>query len=88
MPNIKFTIRVNLFSEVTYVYYNTLISVISLIGGLALGVYRPLLLIIHYFTSRHYFARIIRELYAVRQSTNEFIKANKIENSNNLHNSN
>jgi hypothetical protein len=66
----------------------TLISVISLIGGLALGVYRPLLLIIHYFTSRHYFARIIRELYAVRQSTNEFIKANKIENSNNLHNSN
>ena len=46
----------------------------SYVGGLATAIYKPLKFLLNYFTARHFFAKIIKEMYAIRQSKKEFFK--------------
>jgi len=46
----------------------------SYVGGLAAAIHKPLKYLLNYFTARHFFAKIIKEMYAIRQSKIEFFE--------------
>jgi hypothetical protein len=68
----KIYIRVDSYTELTTIDYFDYITALSAIGGLAAGVYKPLLIFLSYFTNLNFIAKIISELYSIRQTKDEF----------------
>lgn len=64
----KIYIRVDAYTDVLTIEYFDYLTALSALGGLAACLYKPTRFFLNYYTKLNFVAKIVKEIYYIRQT--------------------